>query len=393
MRKPTLYKSSAGIWQARFWNPDEKRYSISRSLGVVAEGKKQRRREAEERAAILAMEIQKSFAIRITYNKADAKKLLVDYVSEFWAKDGPYAREKALVEKKPLSAHYLVINAMCIKNRITPFPGFANLPLGSLVKPLIRQWILWMADAGLSGRAINIALQTLRIPVRRAFEDDVITSDPFSGIRRAAHTEKKRGILRPDEIRRLIDTPYTDPRSRLAVYLALYCSMRMGEVRGLCWGDIQDGIIHICHNWQDGEGIKPPKCGSEGYVPLPRLVADVLKEVWDICPLTGPNNFVLSNRPGKPVNGEFLSAALRRELAAIGITEEDRVARNIVFHSLRHSFVTACRMAGLSALETMALSRHKDEKMLARYTHAADAINLDDIRRRIEIGFSGAAPS
>jgi hypothetical protein len=41
----------------------------------------------------------------------------------------------------------------------------------------------------------------------------------------------------------------------------------------------------------------------------------------------------------------------------------------------------------------MALSRHKDEKMLARYTHAEEAVNLDDIRRRIEIGFSGAAHS
>jgi integrase len=76
-----------------------------------------------------------------------------------------------------------------------------------------------------------------------------------------------------------------------------------------------------------------------------------------------------------------MALALRRELAAIGITEEERKERNIVFHSLRHSFVTACRMSGLSALETMALSRHKDEKMLARYIHAAEAINLDDIRR------------
>jgi hypothetical protein len=35
--------------------------------------------------------------------------------------------------------------------------------------------------------------------------------------------------------------------------------MRMGEVRGLRWGDVEDGLIHIRHNWIDGDGELLPR--------------------------------------------------------------------------------------------------------------------------------------
>jgi hypothetical protein len=101
-------------------------------------------------------------------------------------------------------------------------------------------------------------------------------------------------------------------------------------------------------------------------------------------------------RPYHPVSREFLWDALRSELAAIGITEEERVRRNIVYHSLRHSFVTACRVAGLSDFETMALSRHKDRKMLERYTHEQEALDGELLRAlgdKINNSFGAFSPS
>jgi len=309
---------------------------------------------------------------------------LLEYVEKFWQPESEYVREKALIEKNPISAHYLLANQRMVETKMKPFPGFANITLGDLKKITIRQWKLWMAEQGISGRMINGALLTLRVPVRRAFGDDIIPTDPFAGVSRAYHKEKTRGILIPAEIKKLVETPVADPRSRLAVFLPLYCSMRMGEVRGLLWGDISDGIIHIRHNWQEREGLKKCKCGSEGYVPIPRIVAELLSRVYTIAPLTGANDFVMSVKPYHPICREFLSAALRSELSQIGITEQQRKERNIVYHSLRHSFVTACRIAGLSDFETMTLSRHKDIKMLQRYSHGQEALDLGDIRQRIE---------
>jgi integrase len=241
-----------------------------------------------------------------------------------------------------------------------------------------------MAEQGNSGRTINSALLALRVPVRRAFFDDIIPSDPFAGVPRAAHNEKARGILTPAEIKKLVETPAADPRQRLAVFLPLYCSMRMGEVRGLQWGDISDGVIHIRHNWQEGEGLKQCKCGSEGYVPMLRIIAELLSRVYEIAPLTGNEDFVMSIKPYHPICREYLSEALRNELALLGIDEQQRKARNIVYHSLRHSFVTACRIAGLSDFQVMSLSRHKDVKMLERYSHGKDAIDVRKIGEIME---------
>jgi integrase len=170
--------------------------------------------------------------------------------------------------------------------------------------------------------------------------------------------------------------------------------MRMGEVRGLLWGDISDGVIHICHNWQEQEGLKGCKMGSEGYVPMPRAVAELVNRVHDLAPLTGPGDFVMAHKPYHPVSRDFLWEALKFELFMLTITEKQRRERNIVYHSLRHSFVTACRVAGLSDFETMTLSRHKDRKMLERYTHEQEAMDMPTLRGlgdKIDGSFGAAA--
>jgi integrase len=380
MRKPTLYKHR-GAWYVRFWNKEDKKY-FSRSLGIPVEGKKERRAEAAEAAAKMAADMETE--TKKTVASPVQSIPLVEYVLSFWQSDSEYVKEKSLLEKKPISAHYLLTNRRMVEAKMKPFEGFKDITLSGLTKPIIRQWKLWLAEQGYSGRVINGALLALRVPVRRAFYDDLIQTNPFAGVPRAAHKEQTRGVLKPQEIKQLVNTPVIDPRSRLAVYLSLYCSMRMGEVRGLQWGDISDGIIHICHNWQEGEGLKPCKCGSEGYVPMPRVVADLLNDVYKIAPLTGDDDFVLSIKPYHPICREYLWEALRSELLQIGIDEKARKERNIVFHSLRHSFVTACRIAGLTDFETMTLSRHKDVKMLQRYSHGDQALDVRLIGAKLE---------
>jgi len=383
MRKPTLYKHR-GTWYARFWNVEKGAY-FSRALGIPVEGKKERRGEAVEAALKMAADMAEKAAAPVQASSPSITSMpLLEYVESFWQPDSEYVRGKALVDKKPVSAHYLLSNRRMVETKMKPFPGFAGLTLNTLTKTVIRQWKLWLAEQGHSGRMINGALLALRVPVKLAFADDVIPTYPFAGVQAAAHKEKKRGILTPAEIKKLVETPAADPRSRLAVFLPLYCSMRMGEVRGLQWGDISDGIIHICHNWQEREGLKPCKCGSEGYVPMPRVVAELVNKVYEIAPLIGPEDFVMSIKPYHPICREYLSEALRSELAALGIDELQRAKRNIVFHSLRHSFVTACRIAGLNDFETMTLSRHKDKKMLERYSHGAEAIDVREIGAKLE---------
>jgi len=53
-------KSKIGtVWQARIWDESQQKYAISRSTGVLVEGKKENRREAEDVARKIYDELPK----------------------------------------------------------------------------------------------------------------------------------------------------------------------------------------------------------------------------------------------------------------------------------------------------------------------------------------------
>jgi integrase len=153
--------------------------------------------------------------------------------------------------------------------------------------------------------------------------------------------------------------------------------MRLGEVRGLYWGDLEPraGIIHIRHNWQDLEGIKGPKCESYRDVPLPAMVY----ETATMCQKKSSCLLVFGRKDGRPLCNGYFRLALIAHLAAIGISDQERRARNITFHSLRHTFVSLARMAGIGDFQAQALAGHKSSAMMERYSHRSGVVDAAEI--------------
>jgi integrase len=228
------------------------------------------------------------------------------------------------------------------------------------------------------------------VAVHYALGRGEIDRDPFLQITPAAEDHEEKGILTKEEAAKLAGYSAGHADDHAAVLLGLLCGMRLGEVRGLHWSDIdrKAGVIHIRHNWQDLEGIKDPKCGSRRTVPLTDGVRKALESIK-----TGgekPKNFVLpSESPGKPRCCGYFRLALIRQLEGIGITEEDKNERNISFHSLRHTYITLGRMAGISDMEIQALAGHRGAGMMHRYSHAAQAMDFDDARKKLHEGIAG----
>jgi integrase len=106
-----------------------------------------------------------------------------------------------------------------------------------------------------------------------------IPQDPFRNITNAPETHREKGILTPAEVSRLIAASERYPRTRLAVLLGLFCGMRRGEVRGLLWGDI-------------GEGLKAPYESSR-TVPIPGSVQLLLETVRAISGNPGALDFFI----------------------------------------------------------------------------------------------------
>ena len=387
------------VWYARYWDETTRRYAVTRSTGVLVGGKKQRRYEAEQAA--------REMLPRINFTPA-AVKTFIQYLQDFWAPGSPYVREAALIKKRPLSAAYIHMNHEEVRRHIAPFTPFQGIMLQGLTPALIRDWLLWASDRGMSGRRINMVLQTMRVPVRYALEREEISRDPFRSIGKAVETPKEKGILTPGEVTRLISGLIADPYHRLAMLLGCLCGMRMGEVRGLQWGDIKDGLIHIRHNWIDGEGVKAPKCKGGAIrensraVPLPSSVAVILDTLRSLNPAS--DSFVMQSfkRNGEPVGKEYFRYVMNKELAAIGISGmwkgkgaapadyvNDQKRRNLTFHALRHTFITLGRLAGISDLEIQALAGHKDSRMMENYSHAAQVLDFTAAREKLEKAVGG----
>jgi integrase len=332
---------------------------------------------------------------------ASEDRLFVQYISDFWTPASEYVQEKA-IEGNPLSVAYVKNNHADIRRYVAPFEGFDSITLGMLNKSLLRAWRLWASKQGLSGHKINVVFGVMRVPVRDAVDQEELEHDPFTRIKPVKEKLKEKGVLTLKEVVALIASPIHNKRGRLAILLAVLCGMRRGEVRGLQWGDIGDGVIRICHNWQDEDGLKGPKRESDRIVPMPGIVADMLNQIYGEG--KDSTEFVFERGvSGKPMGNTWVLGVFRREMASIGIQGcwrgkkeqpenyvDQQKQRYLTYHSLRHTYVTLGRMAGISDLEMQALGGHKSGRMMERYSHVPQVLDYDGARTKLELALKAA---
>jgi integrase len=312
----SLFKKKTGnglTWYVRFWDNKAREYTVFCSTGILAEGKKERKREAKMKA----QEMLKG----IRFETEVADRSLVSYLEDFWKSDAPYVKECATIRKKPLSAYYVHQNAVNVSLHIKPCPGLNKITLRNLTAGIIRDWMTWAADKKLSGRTINSALSTMRVAVHYVVDREELGRDTFRNVKEAVDNPKEKGVLQPYERAKLINAETTDPHSRLAILLVLLCGMRRGEVRGLKWDDIMDDHIDLIHNFVNVDGLKKPKRGKTREVPYPAIVEKAFEEVRKVTICPAPDSYVFESieRPGTPMGETFFRNALRRELEGIGI--------------------------------------------------------------------------
>ncbi|GHU66329.1 hypothetical protein FACS189447_06960 [Spirochaetia bacterium] len=263
MRRPyTLYKEtnkSGTFWYVRFWDESLKKYAHSRSTKIPVEGKRERKWEAEKAAETLYAEFahsktkepsaeqQTPTVATVMCNGQEAlianttppvqtvaNMPLVQYLEEFWSDNSEYIRYKRDVKKKPLTPYYIAMNHDDVQRHIAPFPGFAGVSVRGLTKALLKKWMIWLAGRNtlrrtkngtiseskiMSGRRANSVLQSMRVAIRWAVDNEDLAIDPFRRLGEVAETLREKGVLTLEERNTLIAAPISDYRKRLAVLL------------------------------------------------------------------------------------------------------------------------------------------------------------------------------
>lgn len=164
------------------------------------------------------------------------------------------------------------------------------------------------------------------------------------------------------------------PDVRLAVELALWCALRVGEVLGLQRQDFKNlgkpGLAELSIERQWLSKAKPPAYGtpkdnSYGRESIPDVLVSKIQAHLDNYVDDAPDAPVFPS-PRDQTRPMSHNAFARRWNAA-----RDEVRPDTSFHTLRHLGLTLYSRVGATNTESMRRGRHSDIEVAQRYQHSS----------------------
>ncbi len=276
-----------------------------------------------------------------------------------------------------------------IEKRLIPEFG-EQTPLSEIVTADVEAFRGRMVTEGvLSPRTINKRLQQLHSIFKRAQRAWNLPVNPVVNVER--QPQRRSGdfrALEPREVELLAANAVTDQDAALFT-VAAFTGLRLGELRGLRWGDIDwmRRVVFVRRSYTvDADG--PTKSGKIRSVPLVDQAArafDALskREHW-----TSDSDRVFVNDVGEHIEDSALRRRLYQALKKAGLP-------HIRFHDLRHTFGTIAVQA-FPLTDVKAFMGHADIQTTMIYVHhvpqhdAADRLSRL-LEERTE-GASGCTP-
>jgi integrase len=314
-----------------------------------------------------------------------------DYVEGFWDRDSRYAQGR-IAREKAISDGTLEISKGNTEKHLVPKWG--SLRLQSISAGQIDSWVIDLhKNSELKSATINKLLQTLRTLLGQAAKDKILLHNPAREVEPLKEHPEERGTLTTEELQKLFELPdiWPDDIHRTINLLAACTGMRLGEIRGLGLGALQDGSLSIHRSWEQRHGFKDPKCGSFREIPLCKDLSDALARVKTS---TAPEDILFYGRHRKtlPLSKSVIEKYFREALPKIGVSDEERKARNLTFHSYRHSVITILRSAGVADSKVHYVAGHKQSGIQGLYTHYGPA-DLNELAQFQECLLNPKGPS
>lgn len=167
---------------------------------------------------------------------------------------------------------------------------------------------------------------------------------------------------------------FLDSKENLPILLALDTGMRIGEICGLMWEDInwEQRSIEVCQNFQrvlaEKAGYRKTECmllppksySSIRVIPMTNRLYNRLKAEYQ-----EDKRFVFYGmKKNAPIDPRTLRYRFKRVL-------EQAELPDFTFHSLRHTFATRCIESGASVVTVSSLLGHKSTQLtLDTYAHS-----------------------
>ena len=238
----------------------------------------------------------------------------------------------------------------------------AELDPGDADALAVRSYLAGLARAEVGARSRARALSALRGFFRYAVREGERPDDPTAGVPAPKQPKHLPRHLRPGEIEQLIEAADGDEplarRDRALLELLYASGLRVGELVGLDWGDIdlEARVLRVL-----GKG------GRERMVPFGRPAEAALRrwlEAWPELRAAGDaTEPVFLNHRG----GRLTDRSVRRVLDRY--VHQAALAAGVHPHTLRHTFATHLLEGGADLRAIQELLGHSSLSTTQKYTH------------------------
>ena len=208
-----------------------------------------------------------------------------------------------------------------------------------------------------------------------------------------------RTLSAPEVLRLLACSP---ERYRPLLAIAVYTGMRIQEILGLVWDDIdfREGVIRVRAQLSRGTRSRPARRvdlktrAGRRDVALARELESYLRQHLQATELaTGlphADAYVFTTATGRPLNrNNVAKRGLDKAANTAGLNDDG--APKLGFHDLRHTFASHLIRAGVDPVRaSRQLGHARPSITLDIYAHEFDrARGLDDVRDSIDAAFGG----
>ena len=198
-----------------------------------------------------------------------------------------------------------------------------------------------------------------KIALKSAYKYGYLPKNINEDLKGIKEKETHREFLSLDELKRLVETPCTNPVLKRAALFSALTGLRHSDIRKMKWGEIEekDGKFTLKYTIQK----------TSKYDELP-----ISEQAMQLCgERRNPDEFVFDGL----VYSAYANKALAQWLGTAGIT------RDVTFHCFRHTFATRCFEAGIQPKTVQAYLGHATLQMtMDLYTSVMDKKKTDDMQ-------------
>ena len=269
-----------------------------------------------------------------------------------------------LSHSKLYSAYKTIQSTQTVLNK---FSELDQLELSKITTLDIQKIVDTFVSDGLNANTIKYYLKKLTIIFNASKNQyNIITVIPTKNIKISKSNEIIKKALTDDEVKDLLDT-YKDSKYYLLIFIAIKTGMRIGEILGLKWSDIDNNeyTINVDRQWKrnlkgefDFGSLKSPN--SYRNIPISIQTSNELLRCKNVIPI--------NNRVFEFVNKDNLITSLNRSLKLKGF--------NITIHELRHTYATKLIANGMDYKTAASILGHNVQQTIKTYSHVNnDMIN------------------